>query len=134
MIRFFYWVSFLIVCSVSTLGCSKAVSSHKVIEDVVSGKYITPGNELEDDLLYLKRNGRFIFFRKNVLVPIARIGSYEGTYKLKQDTIIFDWGKIEPSEIRDWLSHQCIVDSQAKTIHFLDDLSLLTAKTMVRKR
>ena len=134
MIRFLYWASFLMVCIFSTSGCSKAVFSQKVFDDVVSGKYITPANELEDDQLYLKRNGSFIFFRKNVLVPIARIGAYKGTYKLKQDTVVFDWGKIEPGKIRDWLSHQCIVDSQAKTIHFLDDLSLLTSKTMVRKK
>jgi hypothetical protein len=134
MIRFVYLSSFLLLCIASTLGCAKSVSSQKIIEDVISGKYITPANELEDDQLYLKRNGRFIFFRRNILVPVARIEPFKGTYKLKQDTVIFDWEKIEPGKIRDWLSHQCVFDSQTKTIEFLDNLSLLESKTMVRKK
>ena len=133
MIRLLYCVSFPI-CILSALGCAKTMSSQKTVKDALAVKYTTPGNELEDDLLYLKKNGRFVFFRKNVLVPIVRTGIYEGTYKLKQDTVIFNWQEVEPSNIRNWLSHQCLIDSETKSIHFLNGLTLLTTKTMIRKK
>lgn len=110
------------------------MSSHTITKNPVFGKYITPGNELEDDFLYLKKNDKFIFYRKNVLVPIVRIETFKGTYKLKQDTVFLNWGKVEPGNIRDWLSHQFIADSQTKTIHFLDDLSLQKVKKMSLKK
>ena len=133
MSKFLYGTG-LLLCVICVLSCSRDMSSQKAMENSVTGKYITSGNELEDDMLQLKRNGTFVFFRKNVLVPVIRIESYDGAYEIKGDTILFDWGKADPSSIRDWLSHRCIVDPKMHLIHFVHDLSIAETKTMSRKK
>ena len=68
MIRLLYCVSFPI-CILSALGCAKTMPSQKTVKDALAVKYTTPGNELEDDLLYLKEKWQVCIFSEECVSP-----------------------------------------------------------------
>lgn len=128
MIRPVAFITLLFV-NLSLAGCYRKLSVERGI-----GKFYASRNELEDDVIYFKRNGRCTFFTKNILLPFVRIGGIDSKWQIQGDTIRVFWPDGHPRNVRDWLSNNCILDSAGKSIRFYGLLSLLEERTMNKRK